>query len=87
LCVLIHSYCDNVKLQNVTLTVEKGTLFLDATHRLDVVDIHALLIEYHFMHGKVTVRTLICVHVPINSNCDNVKFQNVSVTLTFKVGT
>jgi hypothetical protein len=24
--------------------------------------------------------------VPINSNCDHVKLQNVSVTLTFKVG-
>jgi hypothetical protein len=25
------------------------------------------------------------LYVPINSNCDNVKLQNVSVTLTFEV--
>jgi hypothetical protein len=45
LCVLIYSNCDNVKLQNVsvTLTFEVGTWFLDATHRLDVVDICAKL--------------------------------------------
>jgi hypothetical protein len=43
MCVPIYSYCDNVKLQNdgVTLTFEVGTWFLDATHRLDVVDICA----------------------------------------------
>jgi hypothetical protein len=37
------------------------------------------------MHDKVTARTQLCV--PINSNCDNVKIQNVSVTLTFEVET
>jgi hypothetical protein len=37
------------------------------------------------MHDKVTVRTRICV--PIFSNCDNVKLQNDSVTLTFEVET
>jgi hypothetical protein len=43
MCVPIYSNCDNVKLQNdnVTLTFEEGTRFLDATHRLDVVDICA----------------------------------------------
>jgi hypothetical protein len=37
MCVPIYSNCDNVKLQNdsVTLTFEKGMWFLDATHRLD----------------------------------------------------
>jgi hypothetical protein len=41
--VPINFNCDNVKLQNVsvTLTFEVETLFLDATHRLDVVDIYA----------------------------------------------
>jgi hypothetical protein len=40
MCVPIY-YCDKVKLQNtsVTLTFEVGTWFLDATHRIDVVDI------------------------------------------------
>jgi hypothetical protein len=44
LCIPINSYCDNVKLQNVsvTLTFDVGTSFLDATHCLD---------------HKVTVRT------------------------------
>jgi hypothetical protein len=37
------------------------------------------------MHDKVTARTRLCV--PINFNCDNVKLQNVSVTLSFEVGT
>jgi hypothetical protein len=37
------------------------------------------------MHGEVTVRTRMCV--TICSNCHNVKLQNDSVTLTFKVGT
>jgi hypothetical protein len=37
------------------------------------------------MHDKVTVRTRLSV--PINSNCDNVKLQNVNVTLTFEVET
>jgi hypothetical protein len=36
------------------------------------------------MHDKVTVRTQMCV--PINSDCDKVKLQNVSVTLTFEAG-
>jgi hypothetical protein len=42
----INSNCDNVNLQNisVTLTFDVGTWFLDATHRLDVVDIYAKLI-------------------------------------------
>jgi hypothetical protein len=35
------------------------------------------------MHDKVTVRTQMCV--PIYSNCDNVKLQNDSMTLTFEV--
>jgi hypothetical protein len=37
------------------------------------------------MYDKVTVRTRMCV--PSNSNCENVNFQTVSVTLTFEVGT
>jgi hypothetical protein len=37
------------------------------------------------MHDKVTVRTRMCV--PIYSNCDKVKLQNYSVTLTFEVRT
>jgi hypothetical protein len=43
LCVPINSNCDNMKLQNVsvTLTFEVETKFLDATHRLDVVDFYA----------------------------------------------
>jgi hypothetical protein len=28
-----------------------------------------------------------CVCVPLNSYCDKVKLQNVSVTLTFEIGT
>jgi hypothetical protein len=40
LCVPINSYCDNVNV-NVTLTVKKGPMLLEATHCLDVVDIHA----------------------------------------------
>jgi hypothetical protein len=36
------------------------------------------------MHDKVTIRTQMCV--PLNSYCDKVKVQNVSVTLTFEVG-
>jgi hypothetical protein len=45
MCVPIYSNCDNVKLQNdsVTLTFEVGTWFLDATHRLGLVDICANL--------------------------------------------
>jgi hypothetical protein len=35
------------------------------------------------MHDKDTARTRLCV--PIYSNCDNVKLQNVSVTLTFEI--
>jgi hypothetical protein len=43
MCEPINFYCDKVKLQNVsvTLTSEVWTLFLDATHRLDMVDINA----------------------------------------------
>jgi hypothetical protein len=36
------------------------------------------------MLDKVTAWTRLCV--PINSNCDNVKLQNGSVTLTFEGG-
>jgi hypothetical protein len=45
MCVPKNSYCDKVKLQNVsvTSTFEVGTWFLDATHRQDVVDIYAKL--------------------------------------------
>jgi hypothetical protein len=59
MCVLIYSNCDNVKLQNdiVTLTFEVGTLFLDATHRVDVVDICAKLFPNASIYDKVTVRT------------------------------
>jgi hypothetical protein len=44
MCVPIYSNCDNVKLQNdsMTLTFEVGTWFFDVTHRLDVVDICAM---------------------------------------------
>jgi hypothetical protein len=35
------------------------------------------------MHDKVTARTQLCV--PINCNFDNLKLQNVSVTLTFEL--
>jgi hypothetical protein len=37
MCVPIYSNCNNVKLQNdsVTLTFEVGKWFLDATHHLD----------------------------------------------------
>jgi hypothetical protein len=59
--------------------------FLDATHRLDVVDIYAKLFKNPTMHDKLAVRTR--MYVPINSNCDNVKLQTVSVILTFEVGT
>jgi hypothetical protein len=43
----INSNCDNVKLQNdsVTLTFEVGTQFLDMTHFLDMVDICAMLFQ------------------------------------------
>jgi hypothetical protein len=45
MCVPINSYCYEVKLQNVsvTMTFEIGTWILGATHRLDVVDIYANL--------------------------------------------
>jgi hypothetical protein len=58
LCVPINSNCDNVKLQNdsVTFTFEVGTWFLDAT-RLDVVDICAKLFQNPSMYDKVTVWT------------------------------
>jgi hypothetical protein len=61
LCVPISSYCDNVKLQNdsVTLTFEVGMWFFDATHCLDVVDICAKLFQNPSIYDKVTVRTRI----------------------------
>jgi hypothetical protein len=61
MCVPIYCNCDNVKLQNdsVTLTFEVGTWFLDATHRLDVVDICAKLFQNPSMYDKVTVRARI----------------------------
>jgi hypothetical protein len=37
------------------------------------------------MHDKVIIRTRLCV--PIYSNCDYMKLQNDSVTLTFETGT
>jgi hypothetical protein len=37
------------------------------------------------MLDKVTAQTQLCV--PINSICDNVKLQNVSMTLTYEVET
>jgi hypothetical protein len=59
MCVPIYSNCDNVKLQNdsVTFTFEVGTWFLNATHRLDVVDICAKLFQNFSMYDKITVRT------------------------------
>jgi hypothetical protein len=58
MCVPIFSHWDNVKLQNdsVTLTFEVGMWFLDATHRLDVVD---RLFLNPSMYDKVKVRTWI----------------------------
>jgi hypothetical protein len=60
MCVPIYSNCDNVKLQNdsVTLTFDVGTWFLDATHCLVVVDICAKLFQNPSIYDKVTVRTL-----------------------------
>jgi hypothetical protein len=57
--VPIYCNCDNVKLQNdrMTLTVEVGTRFLDATQRLDMVDICAKLLQNPSMYDIVTVRT------------------------------
>jgi hypothetical protein len=62
-----------VKFKNnsVTLTLQVGPKFLDATHHLDAVDNYAMLFLNPSMHDKVTVRTRLCVL--INSNCDNVK--------------
>jgi hypothetical protein len=59
MCVPIYSNCDNVKLQNdtVTFTFEVGTWFLDATHHLDVVGICAKLFQNPTMNDKVTVQT------------------------------
>jgi hypothetical protein len=59
LCVPINSNCDNVKLQNVsvTLTFEVGMWFLDSTYRLDVVGICAQLFQNPLMYDKVTVQT------------------------------
>jgi hypothetical protein len=59
MCVPINSYCNNVKLQNVsvTMTFEVGTWFLDETHRHDGVDICAMLFQNPSMDDKVTVRT------------------------------
>jgi hypothetical protein len=59
ICIPVNSNCDNVKLQNdsVTLTFEVGTWFLDVTHCLDVVDICAKLFQNPSMNDKVTVWT------------------------------
>jgi hypothetical protein len=59
MCVPIYSICDNVKLQNdsVTLTFEIGTWFLDVTHRFDMVDICDKLFRNSSMYEKVTVQT------------------------------
>jgi hypothetical protein len=48
-----------VKLQNdsMTLTFEVGTWLLNATHRLDVVDICAQLFQNPSMYDKITVWT------------------------------
>jgi hypothetical protein len=58
MCVPINSNCDNVKLQNVsvTMTFEVGTWFLDATNHLDVVDFCAKLFQNFSMYDKFTVR-------------------------------
>jgi hypothetical protein len=58
MCVPMNSNCDNVKLQNVsmTLTFEVRTWLLNVTHRLDVVDISAKLFQNISMYDKVTVR-------------------------------
>jgi hypothetical protein len=70
---------------SVTLTLKVGTWVFVATCRLDVVDIYAKLFQNPSMHDKVTARTH--MYVPINCYCDKVKLQNVSVILTFEVGT
>jgi hypothetical protein len=82
MCVPINLHCYNVKLQNgsVIFTFKVGTQFLNVTHRLDVV---RHLCPNPSLNDKVTVRTRMCV--PINSYGDNVKLQNVSVTLIFEV--
>jgi hypothetical protein len=87
MCVPSNSNCENVNFQtvSVTLTFEVGTWVLDATRRLDVVNICAKVFKKPLMRNKVTVRTRTCV--PSNSYCENVNFQTVSVTLTFEVGT
>jgi hypothetical protein len=47
-----------VKLRHIMiLTFEVGTWFLDATHRLDVVDICTKLFQNPSMYDKVTVQT------------------------------
>jgi hypothetical protein len=57
--VSINSNYDNVKLQNVsvTLTFEVGACILDTTHCLHVVDIGATLFQNPLMYDKVTVWT------------------------------
>jgi hypothetical protein len=60
---------------SVTLTLKVGTWVFIKTHRLDVVDIYALLFWNPSMHDKVTARTRMCV--PINSKCDKLKFKMV----------
>jgi hypothetical protein len=59
MCVPIYSECDNLKVQNdsVTLTFEVGTWFLDETHRLAVVDICVKLFQNPSMYDKVAVQT------------------------------
>jgi hypothetical protein len=128
----VHLYWDNVKLQNisVTLTFEEGTWFLEARQCCHVIIICAKLFQNLSMHDKVTVWTwLLCkwkrtdgqrdisfsqdtlswcgrhlcqvilksldawqsyspdTNVCTINSCDNVKLQNVSVTLTFEVRT
>jgi hypothetical protein len=58
-CVPINSNCDNVKLKydSVTLTCKVWTWFLNAKHRLDVVDIYAKLFQNPSMYDKLKVRT------------------------------
>jgi hypothetical protein len=87
MCVHGIFYCDSLNLQtvSVTLTFKEKPWFLNMEHCLDVIYFYTKLFLNASMHDKVTVWTWVCVR--INSNCDTVKIQNVSVTLTLQVGT
>jgi hypothetical protein len=84
MCVPIYSNCNNVKLQNdsVTLTFELGTWFLYGTHSLDVVDICAKLFQNPSMYDKVTVQKQMKWDKRTDRQCDYIMppFRGIKLT-------